>query len=95
MVIEYLKFRVPSELQEAFIETDKAVWTTGLQRFPGFLGKEVWLDVARNEILIIVRWATKEQWKSIPQEAIDALDRQMGELRMPILESGEYQVCSS
>jgi len=92
MVIEGLKFQVPPEKWEAFIRRDEEVWTAGLRSFPGFLGKEIWVDPVQNEVVIVIRWQTKELWKSVPQSVIDELDAKMGELQMPLAESREYQV---
>lgn len=92
MVIEWLRFKVPHEKWEAFIRRDEEVWTTGLRSFPGFLGKETWVDPVENEVVMLIRWQTRELWKSVPQSVIDELDAKMGDLQMPIAESREYQV---
>ncbi len=92
MVIEWLKFKVPQEKWEAFIQRDEEVWTAGLKSLPGFLGKETWVDPVENEVVMLIRWETRELWKSVPQSTIDELDAKMGELQMPIAESREYQV---
>ncbi len=92
MVIEWLQFNVPPEKRSAFLERDEAVWTQGLQKYPGFIGKETWIDPQTTNIILVIRWETRQQWKAIPQADLDALDRQMGDLRMPIIKSYEYQV---
>ena len=92
MVIEWLRFKVPHEKWEEFIQRDEEVWTAGLRSFRGFLGKETWVDPVENEVVMLIRWETRELWKSVPQSLIDELDAKMGELQMPIAESREYQV---
>ena len=92
MVIEWLKFKVPAEKWEAFIQRDEEVWTAGLKNFPGYLGKEIWVDSVENEVVMLIRWESRDQWKSVPQSTIDELDRQMGDLQIAIAESREYQV---
>ena len=92
MIIEWLRFKVPPEKWEAFILRDEEVWTAGLKKFPGYLGKEIWVDAAENEVVMLIRWETREQWKSVPQSIIDELDGQMGDLQIAIAESREYQV---
>ncbi|TAG65911.1 MAG: TIGR03792 family protein [Oscillatoriales cyanobacterium] len=87
MVIEWLRFKVPREKWEQFILRDEEVWTAGLKSFPGYLGKEVWVDAVENEVLMLIRWETREQWNSVPQSTIDELDAKMGDLQMPIVES--------
>ena len=92
MVIEWLRFKVPPEKWEAFIQRDEEVWTAGLKNFPGYLGKEIWVDSAENEVVMLIRWETRAHWKSVLQSTIDELDRQMGDLQIAIAESREYQV---
>ncbi|MBD2101193.1 TIGR03792 family protein [Leptolyngbya sp. FACHB-261] len=93
MVIEWLRFRMRPEQREAFIQRDAEVWTAGLQKFPGFLGKEIWIDPNQStDVVAVTRWETREQWKTIPQSELDALDRRMGDLLIPIAESREYQI---
>ena len=92
MVIEWLKFKVPTEQWELFIQKDEEVWTAGLKNFPGFLGKEVWLDVKNQEIVLVIRWESQEKLASFPEQTIQKLDEKMGELKIPILESRTYQI---
>ncbi|NJL66122.1 MAG: TIGR03792 family protein [Microcoleus sp. SM1_3_4] len=92
MIIEWLRFKVPPEKSEAFIQRDEEVWTAGLKSFPGFLGKETWIDSQQSEVLMLIRWRSREEWKSVPQSTIDELDSKMGDLQMQIAESREYQV---
>ncbi|MEG3940712.1 MULTISPECIES: TIGR03792 family protein [unclassified Microcoleus] len=92
MVIEWLKFKVPPEKWEQFILRDEEVWTAGLKNFPGFLGKEIWVDAVENEVVMLIRWETREKWKSVSQSTIEELDAQMGDLQIAIAESREYQV---
>ena len=92
MVIEWLKFRVSPELREKFIQKDSEIWTATLSQYPGFLGKEIWINPEQSEVVMFIRWKTREHWKSVPQSVIDELDSKMGELHVPIAESREYQV---
>jgi len=67
MVIEWLKFNVDSEVREEFIQQDEKIWTAALSNYPGFLGKEVWIEPNAPDIVILtIRWQTREQWKSVP-----------------------------
>ena len=92
MVIEWLKFKVPQEKWEQFIQRDQEVWTAGLKSWDGFLGKEIWVDPVENEVVMLIRWETREKWKAVPQSTIDELDAKMGDLQIAIAESREYQV---
>lgn len=96
MIIELLRVKVPSNMREKYIQKDAEIWTTALAGYPGFLGKEVWISPNDStEVMIIIRWATKELWKAIPHAELEALDAQftqaMGE-SYPFMETGEYQV---
>lgn len=95
MVIEWLKFKVPPEQWELFIQKDEEVWTAGLKKFPGFLGKEVWVDGENQEIVMVIRWESQEQWQAIPEKTLQELDEKMGFLKIPILESRSYQIRKS
>lgn len=55
MVIEWLKFRVIPEQRERFIEQDEAIWTKTVGAYPGFLGKEIWINPNQAEEVILIR----------------------------------------
>lgn len=77
MIIEWLKFRVPPQHQAEFISQDEQIWTAKLSGYSGFVGKEVWLNPnVAEEVIMIVRWQTRQQWKSIPVEELNATQRQ-------------------
>ncbi|VXD12648.1 TIGR03792 family protein [Planktothrix paucivesiculata] len=92
MVIEWLKFKVDPEQSELFIQKDEEVWTAGLQKIPGFIGKEVWFDREQQEIVMVIRWQSQEQWQAIPAKTLQELDEKMGVFKVPILESRSYQI---
>ncbi|MEQ9369760.1 MAG: TIGR03792 family protein [Coleofasciculus chthonoplastes F3-SA18-01] len=72
MVIEYLKIRVSPELRETFIQKDAEIWTSMLARCPGFISKEVWIEPETpTEVILIIRWTSREQWKAVPQEQLE------------------------
>lgn len=95
-VIELLKFKVAPEHREEFIQKDAEIWTQALVGCPGFLGKEVWISsLEATEVILVIRWATREQWKSIPFELLNAIEQRFAQhLRdtYEILEVSEYQV---
>lgn len=96
MVIEWLKVRVSPELREKFIEKDAEIWTSMLATYPGFSGKEVWIDPkTASDLVLLIRWASREHWKSVPSEKLVQTERLFarefgGEYRF--IEEGEYQV---
>lgn len=96
MVIELLRFKVVPELRERFIQTDAEIWTQTIASHPGFLSKEVWINPNQlTEVIMVIRWATREQWKSIPTDLLAQTERrfaqQLGKTYR-MIESSEYQV---
>ncbi|MBZ8180787.1 TIGR03792 family protein [Oscillatoria salina] len=97
MVIEWLRIKVAPEAREKYIQKDAEIWTPMLTRYPGFLGKEVWLNPEKaDEVVLIIRWRTRQEWSSVPIEDITETEKQfdeaMGDTSHQIVESLEYQV---
>ncbi len=96
MVIEWLKIRVSPELREKYIQLDAEVWTKMLATYPGFLGKEVWINPETpDELVLVIRWANREAWKSVPQEQLAQTEQQFCQQfggQDQYIETGEYQV---
>ncbi|MGI0490287.1 TIGR03792 family protein [Alkalinema pantanalense CENA528] len=99
MVIEWLRVKVPIELRERYIEQDAAIWTAALANCAGFMGKQVWTNPQDpTEIVMVLQWASRDQWKVIPADWLESLDRAfiaaMGQA-FPLIETGEYHVVSN
>jgi uncharacterized protein (TIGR03792 family) len=96
VIIEWLVFQVEPEWHDRYLEADMAIWTTFLQSYPGFFGKQVWQNPDRpNEITFVIQWQTRENWESIPPEALAEIDRQFVEKlgrSFELIESKEYGV---
>jgi len=99
MVIEWLRFKVQERHREKFIYHDRLIWTEFLSSVSGFLGKEVWIEPQNsNNIVLVIRWNTKEEWKSISSEDLDKVkqhfDAVMNQLNIQYKSVGfaEYQV---
>jgi uncharacterized protein (TIGR03792 family) len=96
MVIEMQKLRVKPELRERWLAADEEIWTRGLQGEAGFIGKEVWLGEA-DEILLVIRWRSQNDWDGVPKPRLEALDHAFRE-RMPegweMVETRSYQVAA-
>lgn len=97
MVIEWLKFQVSPESRDIFIQLDNEIWTPFLAQFPGFLGKEVLISPnIPHEIILVIRWETREQWKAISLDVLEVTEQTMAQ-RMQnhsykMIETKEYQV---
>ncbi|MEA5571686.1 TIGR03792 family protein [Calothrix sp. UHCC 0171] len=99
MVVELLKFKVPLEQQAEYLQKDAQIWTSSLARYPGFLGKEVWIDPnLPEEVTFVIHWATRDDWKAIPEQDLHAIsqrfDASLG-FTCEMIESSEYQVLMS
>ena len=99
MVIEWLKFTVDSDSLEKFIQQDEAIWTSALSTYPGFMGKEVWIEPnAPDRVIFTIRWQTRQQWKSIPSEDLAAIEQKFSaamnkmNINYKMTESKEFQV---
>jgi uncharacterized protein (TIGR03792 family) len=95
MVIEWLRLAVPAKKQDEYLFHDRAIWTAELSRWPGFIGKTVWIEPADpDHIVLVITWHTLRQWKSIPQAVLDETDRRMATAigtTHPIVESRHFE----
>ncbi|MEL6929773.1 MAG: TIGR03792 family protein [Cyanobacteria bacterium J06600_6] len=99
MVIEWLQFNVNSDLREQFIQSDEQIWTASLATYPGFLGKEVWIEPnAPGKVIFTIRWQTREQWKSIPVKDLMKIEQRFSQVMQEkgisykMIASKEYQI---
>ena len=95
MVVELLKFKVKPEIHDKFIEIDRQVWTDMLKKCNGFIDKEVWINADnQEEILCLIKWESRQQWKSIPLDQLKATEstfaQKMGHLTYELADSSEY-----
>lgn len=96
MVIEWLTFAVDPENRETFVRLDNEIWTAALSQYPGFISKEVWISPdLLDQVVYVVRWQTREQWKAIPQADLEAIEKQFDEaanFSYRMIDAREYQV---
>lgn len=96
MIIEWLKVKVPPEKQEHYVQKDAEIWSAALSQYPGYIGKEVWVNPQdETELVMVIYWESKAAWKAVPASVLEATDRRftqaMGE-SFPFVEEGEYLV---
>lgn len=94
MVVEWQKIRVEPEVRDDYLKKDREIWTAGLAREEGFLGKEVWLG-DEGAVILVIRWQSEEHWKGIPQERLDELDSRFREAvpeGWELVETRSYEV---
>ncbi|MBE7380869.1 MAG: TIGR03792 family protein [Leptolyngbya sp. SIO1E4] len=80
MIIEWLKFRVPADQRERYVQLDDEIWTAALQTYPGFLSKETWISPEDEEaVILVIRWRTREEWKAIPEDELAEIEARFDE----------------
>ena len=101
-VVEHLRVKVPSEARQAWLEAERGSWDPWLAQQPGYLGRELLWDSEREEGTLLIRWASREQWKQIPEAEIEAVQEHFEQLArqatgqsqgnpFPLLFEGELQ----
>ena len=79
-VVEHLKVKVPAEARQAWLEAEQQSWEPWLREQPGFLGRELLWDGEREEGTLLIRWASRDQWKAIPDSAIERVQQRFEQL---------------
>ena len=69
-VIEQLRLGVPEPHRELWLQAEASSWQPWLEQQQGFLGRDLYWDPQRQEGVLLIRWATREQWKSIPEDEV-------------------------
>ena len=80
VVVEHLRIKVPADGRQAWLEAEQGSWEPWLQKQDGFLGRELLWDSAREEGTLLIRWASREQWKAIPETDVEAVQTRFEEL---------------
>ena len=69
-VVEQLRLRVPEPHRELWLQAEASSWQPWLEQQKGFLGRDLYWDPQRQEGVLLIRWATREQWKSISEKEV-------------------------
>jgi uncharacterized protein (TIGR03792 family) len=81
-VVEHLRVKVPAGARQAWQAAELQSWEPWLQQQEGFLGRELLWDSEREEGTLLIRWASREQWKAIPEAEIAAVQQRFEQLAM-------------
>ena len=79
-VVEHLRVKVPAEARAAWLEAERGSWEPWLQQQQGFVGRDLLWDPEREEGTLLIRWASREQWKAIPVEEVEAVQERFERL---------------
>ncbi len=78
--IEFLRISVPKRYQSEWLNAEKQSWEPWLKSKDGFLSRELYWDIKKEEALIIIKWSSLEKWKSIPIEEINAVQKKFEDI---------------
>jgi len=70
-VVEHLRVQVRSDARAAWLHAESLTWEPWLRQQSGYLGRELRWDAEREEGVLLIRWASREQWKAIPEEEVE------------------------
>jgi uncharacterized protein (TIGR03792 family) len=88
-VVEHIKLKVPEEARQAWLEAERQSWEPWLARQSGFLSRELLWDSSTEEGTLLIRWASREQWKAIPHAEIEAVQQRFEQLARRATGSGD------
>ena len=74
-IIEYLRLRVPHKDRNAWLIAEQKSWEPWLKEQKGFLGRQLLWDAEKEEAILLISWASRSDWKTIPQEEIDYVQK--------------------
>ena len=79
-IIEYLRLRVTHKDRKAWLIAEQKSWEPWLKEQKGFLGRQLLWDAEREEAILLISWACRSDWKTIPQEEIDYVQKTFEEI---------------
>ena len=65
-VVEHLRIKVPANALSVWHRAEEGSWEPWLAKQDGFLGRDLLWDPETEEGTLLIRWASREQWKAIP-----------------------------
>ena len=79
-VVEHLRVSVPAEARQAWLEAERNSWEPWLAQQEGFLGRDLFWDAEREEGTLLIRWASREQWKRISEAEVEEVQERFEQL---------------
>jgi len=79
-VVEHLRIKVPADGRQAWLEAEQGSWEPWLAQQDGFVGRDLLWDAEREEGTLLIRWASREQWKAIPEQEVERVQARFEEL---------------
>ena len=69
-VIEQLRLQVPAAHRELWLQAEARTWQPWLEQQDGFEQRSLYWDPTREEGLLLIQWASRAQWKAIPEAEV-------------------------
>ena len=70
-IVEHIRLSVPAKDRSSWLIAEKKSWEPWLEKKEGFLGRDLFWDQKEEEAILLIRWSSRDTWKSIPQQEID------------------------
>ena len=80
VVVEHLRIKVPADGRAAWLQAEQGSWEPWLEQQNGYLGRDLLWDSEREEGTLLIRWASREQWKAIPEAEVEAVQERFEQL---------------
>ena len=74
-VVEMLRLDVPAAQREIWLAAEASTWQPWLEQQDGFLGRDLYWDPKLEQGLLLIRWASRAQWKAIEADAVDQVQQ--------------------
>ena len=75
-VVEHLRIKVPADALSVWHRAEEGSWEPWLTKQDGFLGRDLLWDPKTEEGTLLIRWASREQWKAIPAAEVAQVQEQ-------------------
>ena len=72
-VVEHLRLQVPKQSREDWMVAERGSWEPWLKQQPGFLGRDLFWDPETEEGTLLIRWSSREAWKSISMAEVETV----------------------
>ena len=74
-VVEHLRLQVAHGSREDWMVAERGSWEPWLKQQPGFLGRDLYWDPATEEGILLIRWSSREAWKSISMAEVETVQQ--------------------
>jgi uncharacterized protein (TIGR03792 family) len=85
-VVEHLRLKVPTRWLSAWQEAEQGSWEPWLHSQPGFLRRDLFWDQEHQEGILLIHWASREQWKSIGPAELERVQQRFEDLARAAVE---------